>query len=77
MCGPEPTTLAGGKKIRYSLNFNRRFGYSATWRKGDRQKNIDKLKESCLEAVRNSLRHLSQLRDEQLLEILEEEEYDD
>ncbi len=77
MCGPEPTTLNGGKRIRYNLNFNRRFGYSVTWRKGDRQKNIDKLKEDCLNSVRNSLRHLSQLRDEQLLGILEEEEWDD
>ncbi len=77
MCGPEPTTLAGGKKIRYSLNFNRRFGYSATWRKGDRQKNIDKLKEDCLKGVRYNLKYLSELPDDKLLEILEEEEWDD
>ncbi len=77
MCGPEPTTLAGSKRIRYSLRFNRIFSHSATWREGDRQKNIDKLKESCLEGVRNSLKHLSELRDEQLLGILEEQEFED
>ncbi len=77
MCGPEPTTLAGSKKIRYNLRFNRSFFYSATWTEGDDQVRIDKLKKSCLDAVRNSLRHLSQLRDEQLLEILEVEEFED
>ncbi len=53
------------------------FFYSATWGEGDIQERIDKLKESCLSAVRNSLRHLSQLRDDKLLEILEEQEYED
>ena len=65
------------KKIRYSLKYNKSFGYSATWREVDGQERIDKLKDTCLDAVRNSFRHLSQLRDEQLLEILEELEWDD
>ena len=65
------------KKIRYSLRFDKNFGYSATWKEGDRQVVIDKLKESCLDAVRNGLRHLSQLRDEQLLELLEVQEFED
>ena len=65
------------RKIRYSLKYNKSFGYSATWREGDRQVVIDKLKKSCLDAVRNSLKHLLELRDEQLLEMLEEQEYDD
>ena len=77
MCGPEPTTLAGSKKIRYNLRFNKSFFYSATWRKGARQEVINSLKEACLKAVRNSLKHLSELRDEQLLEILDIEEYED
>lgn len=77
MCGPEPYTLAGNKKIRYELRFNKMFFYTATWRKGDRQKIIDKLKESCLEAVRKTLKHLSILPDDKLLEILEEQEFDD
>lgn len=64
-------------KIRYTLKFDKSFFYSATWREDDRQVIIDKLKESCLDAVRNSLRHLSQLRDEQLLEILEVSEGED
>ena len=65
------------KKIRYSLKFNKTFGYSATWREGDKQKIIDKLKRSCLEGVRNNFKFLLELEDYKLLELLEEQEYDD
>ena len=65
------------RKIRYTLKFNKSFFYSATWEEDDRQVVIDKLKEACLDAVRNSLIHLSGLRDEQLLEILEVSEEED
>jgi len=52
------------------------FGYSASWREGDIQKNIDKLKEACLESVRKTLEYLSTLPDDKLLERLEEEEWE-
>ena len=65
------------KKIRYNLKFDRMFGNSATWREGDKQVIIDKLKKSCLEMMRKTLIYLSELPDDKLLEILHEEEYED
>lgn len=64
-------------KVRYKISYNNSFGYSATWRKSDRQKNIDKLKETCLEHMRKSFKYLSELPDDKLLEILEEQEWDE
>ncbi len=66
-----------GKKIRYSLKFNKSFGYSATWKEGDRQVIIDKLKQVCLSNIKYNLQHYSELPDDKLLEILEEQEYDE
>ncbi|KKN22687.1 hypothetical protein LCGC14_0912700 [marine sediment metagenome] len=66
-----------GKKIRYSLKYNKTFGYSATWKEGDKQVIIDKLKEECLHSIKYTLQHLSELPDDKLLEILEEQEYDE
>ncbi len=65
------------KKIRYSLKFNKMLGYSATWREGDRQVIIDELKKSCLEMMKKTLKYLSELPDDKLIEILEEQEYDE
>jgi len=64
-------------KIRYSLRFNKNFGYSAKWRKGDKKIIIDTLKESCLKAMKHSLKYLSKLPDDKLLEILEVQEYEE
>ena len=64
-------------RIRYTLKFNKSFFYSATWEEDDGKIVIDILKKECLDAVRNSFIHLSGLRDEQLLEILDVSEDED
>jgi len=63
------------KRIIYNLNFRRTFGYSMTFTKGDKQEVINKLKGTCLEHVRHSLKYLSELPDDKLMEILEVQEY--
>ena len=71
------TTCSFKPKRVYELRFNRAFHYAARWTKGDEQRKIDKLKKSCLEGVKYSLKYLSTLQDDKLLEILEEVEYDE
>ena len=65
------------KKIRYSIKFNKSFGYSATWKEGDRQVVIDVLKKECLTLLRKQIKWLSEIGDKDLLEFLEEQEYED